>query len=152
MLVAQPRAHHGDIPDKSDSVELSINGVSPGMFVDPRIVPLSGTLGPSNVVGRIGIDRDVLSSDPEFSDLHLGCLGSVTWREGFAGRGMQYIVVAFVSLQWCFVARWADLSDTTEGSEPVRLEYQLECELAQCSPTYLAQSTKDVEVNRLDEI
>ena len=93
----------------------------------------------------------------------MGCLRSVTWREGFAilivkmsrvfaGRGMQYIVVACVSLQECFVVRWADLSDTTGGSEPVRLKNQLECELTQCSPTYLAQSTKDVEVNRLDEI
>jgi len=70
----------------------------------------------------------------------------------FAGPGMQYILVAFVSLQECFVVRWADLSDTAGGSEPVRLNYQLESELAQCSPTYLAQSTKDVQVNRLDEI
>lgn len=145
LLLAQSLDHLRDMPNEGDSLELIVDGVPPCVFVYPCVVRHPRILDPSNVVGGIGTDRDVLSSDPEIFDLHMGCLGSVTWREGFAvlivlmsrvfpGRGMQYIVVA----------RWAGLSDTTGGSEPVRLKYQIESELAHCSPTYLAHSTKDV--------
>ena len=162
LLLAQSLDHLRDMPNQGDSVELIVDGVSPCVFVYPCVVRHPRTLGPSKVVGRIGTDRDVLCSDPEIFDLHVGCLRSVTRREGFAilivivprvfAHDGQYVVIAFVSLQECFVVRWADLSDTTEGSEPVRLKSQHECELAQCSPTDLAHSTKDVEVNRLGKI